>query len=91
MTLRLTAAFFGNPRRAAEGWRSRPYGIDLDCLTIGQVLFFRNLPGLAVRSGLHTGEIESKRDEICGIAMHTVTRDGAMAEPSETLVSKIKG
>lgn len=53
--------------------------------------FFRNLPGLAVRSGLHTGEIESKRDEICGIAMHTVTRDGAMAEPSETLVSKIKG
>lgn len=44
-----------------------------------------------MHSGLHTGEIESNRDEICGIAVHTVARVVAMAEPSETLVSKIKG
>lgn len=54
-----------------------------------QIPFFRNLP--AMRSGLHTGELESKRDEICSIAVHTVARIVAMAEPSETLVSKTQG
>ena len=43
--------------------------------------------GLAVRSGLHTGEIELTRDDIGGIAVHTAARVVAMAGPSETLVS----
>jgi class 3 adenylate cyclase len=43
--------------------------------------------GLAVRSGLHTGEIELNRDDIGGIAVHTAARVVAMAGPSETLVS----
>jgi class 3 adenylate cyclase len=43
--------------------------------------------GLAVRSGLHTGEIELNRDDIGGIAVHTAARVVAMAGPSEILVS----
>ena len=43
--------------------------------------------GLAVRSGLHTGEIELNRDDIGGIAVHTAARVVAMAGPGETLVS----
>jgi len=43
--------------------------------------------GLAVRSGLHTGEIELTRDDIGGIAVHTAARVVAMAGPGETLVS----
>jgi class 3 adenylate cyclase len=43
--------------------------------------------GIAVRGGLHTGEIELKRDDIGGIAVHVAARVVAMAEPGETLVS----
>jgi class 3 adenylate cyclase len=43
--------------------------------------------GLAVRSGLHTGEIELTRDDIGGIAVHTAARVVGMAQPGETLVS----
>jgi class 3 adenylate cyclase/esterase/lipase len=43
--------------------------------------------GLAVRSGLHTGEIELKGDDIGGIAVHTAARVVAMAGPGETFVS----
>lgn len=43
--------------------------------------------GIAVRSGLHTGEIELKRDDIGGIAVHVAARVADMAEPGETLVS----
>jgi class 3 adenylate cyclase len=43
--------------------------------------------GLAVRSGLHTGEIELNRDDIGGIAVHTAARVVAMAGPGETVVS----
>jgi len=43
--------------------------------------------GISVRSGLHTGEIELKRDDIGGIAVHVAARVVAMAEPGETLVS----
>jgi len=43
--------------------------------------------GLAVRSGLHTGEIELTPDDIGGIAVHTAARVVAMAGPGETLVS----
>jgi class 3 adenylate cyclase len=42
---------------------------------------------LAVRGGLHTGEIELNRDDIGSIAVHTAARVVAMAGPGETLVS----
>ena len=43
--------------------------------------------GIAVRSGLHTGEIELKRGDIAGIAVHTAARVAAEAEAGETVVS----
>ena len=43
--------------------------------------------GLAMRSGLHTGEIELSRDDIGGIAVHTAARIVAVAGPGKTLVS----
>jgi class 3 adenylate cyclase len=43
--------------------------------------------GISVRGGLHTGEIELKRDDIGGIAVHVAARVVAIAEPGETLVS----
>jgi class 3 adenylate cyclase len=43
--------------------------------------------GLAVRGGLHTGEIELKGDDIGGIAINIAARVAAMAGPNETLVS----
>jgi class 3 adenylate cyclase len=43
--------------------------------------------GIAVRSGLHTGEIEVKRDDVAGIAVHIAARVAAEAEAGETVVS----
>jgi len=43
--------------------------------------------GIAVRSGLHTGEIEQKRDDVTGIAVHMAARVAAEADAGETLVS----
>jgi class 3 adenylate cyclase len=43
--------------------------------------------GLVVRSGLHTGEIELKRDDIAGIAVHIAARVAAEAKAGETVVS----
>jgi class 3 adenylate cyclase len=43
--------------------------------------------GLAVRGGLHTGEIELRGDDIGGIAVNIAARVAAMAGPGETLVS----
>jgi class 3 adenylate cyclase/pimeloyl-ACP methyl ester carboxylesterase len=44
--------------------------------------------GIAVRSGLHTGEIELLRDDdIGGIAVHIAARVADLAGPSEVLVS----
>jgi len=43
--------------------------------------------GITVRSGLHTGEIELKREDIGGIAVHIAARVAALAEPGESLVS----
>jgi class 3 adenylate cyclase len=43
--------------------------------------------GIAVRSGLHTGEIELKRDDIAGIAVHIAARVAAEAEAGETIAS----
>jgi class 3 adenylate cyclase len=44
--------------------------------------------GIAVRIGLHTGEIELHADDIGGIAVHIAQRVQALAEPNEVLVSR---
>jgi class 3 adenylate cyclase len=43
--------------------------------------------GIAIRSGLHTGEVEMKRDDVAGIAVHIAARVAAEAEGGETVVS----
>jgi class 3 adenylate cyclase len=42
---------------------------------------------LAIRAGLHTGEIERRPGEIGGIAVHLASRVLALAQPGEVLVS----
>jgi class 3 adenylate cyclase len=44
--------------------------------------------GIEVRAGLHTGEIELDGDDVTGIAVAIGARVGAIAEPSEVLVSQ---
>jgi class 3 adenylate cyclase len=43
--------------------------------------------GIEIRAGVHTGEIELAGDDVRGIAVHIGARVGALAEPSEVLVS----
>ncbi len=43
--------------------------------------------GVALRAGLHTGEIEADGDDVSGIAVTIGARIGALAGPSEVLVS----
>ena len=43
--------------------------------------------GIAVRSGLHTGEVELKRDDVAGISVHIAARVAAEAAAGETVVS----
>ena len=43
--------------------------------------------GLAVRLGVHTGEVEVVGDKLAGIAVHIGARIGALAEGNEVLVS----
>jgi class 3 adenylate cyclase len=44
--------------------------------------------GVEIRAGLHTGEIETFGDDVGGIAVSIGARVGAMAGPSEVLVSQ---
>jgi class 3 adenylate cyclase len=44
--------------------------------------------GIAVRAGLHTGEIELLEDDIGGIAVHIGQRISGLAAPGEVLVSR---
>ena len=44
--------------------------------------------GIDIRAGLHTGEVELAGDGIRGIAVHIGARIGALAGPSEILVSQ---
>jgi class 3 adenylate cyclase len=44
--------------------------------------------GIAVRAGLHTGEVELMSDDIGGIAVHIGARIAALAQPGEVLVSR---
>jgi pimeloyl-ACP methyl ester carboxylesterase len=45
--------------------------------------------GLAVRTGLHTGEIELRGSDIGGIAVHAAARVMAQSAPDEVLVSRV--
>jgi len=47
----------------------------------------RNL-GIQIRAGVHTGEVEVHGDAVRGIAVHIGARVGALAGPSEVLVSQ---
>ena len=43
--------------------------------------------GIAVRSGLHTGEVGFTEDDVAGIAVHIAARVAAEAAAGETVVS----
>jgi class 3 adenylate cyclase/pimeloyl-ACP methyl ester carboxylesterase len=45
--------------------------------------------GLSIRAGLHTGEIETRGDDVGGIAVHVASRIMAQSEPDEVLVSRV--
>ena len=44
--------------------------------------------GIEIRAGLHTGEVETIAGKVGGIAVAIGARVGAMAEPSQVLVSQ---
>jgi class 3 adenylate cyclase len=44
--------------------------------------------GLAIRTGIHTGEVEMRGDDIGGVAVHLSARIMAEADPEEILVSR---
>ena len=44
--------------------------------------------GLEIRTGIHTGEIERRGDNVGGIGVHIAARVEAAAEPGEALVSR---
>jgi class 3 adenylate cyclase len=46
------------------------------------------LAGIPIRSGLHTGEVEQRGDDIGGIAVHIAARVSALADAGEVLVSR---
>jgi class 3 adenylate cyclase len=43
--------------------------------------------GLELRAGLHTGELEVRRDDLGGLAVHIAARVMSMADGGEVLVS----
>ncbi len=47
--------------------------------------------GIAIRVGIHTGEVELVGDDVRGIAVHTAARVLALAGPDEVLVSATTG
>ena len=44
--------------------------------------------GLHIRSGVHTGEIEIRGDDVSGIGVHIANRVASLARPGEVLVSR---
>jgi class 3 adenylate cyclase len=45
--------------------------------------------GLAIRAGLHTGEIEIRGRDIGGVAVHAASRVMTVSKPNEVLVSRV--
>lgn len=46
------------------------------------------LAGIPIRSGLHTGEVEQRGEDIGGIAVHIAARVSGLADSGEVLVSR---
>ena len=44
--------------------------------------------GIGVRCGLHTGEVETRGDEVSGLAVHIGARIAGLAGAGEVLVSR---
>ena len=44
--------------------------------------------GLDVRSGVHSGEVESRGSDVAGIAVHLAARVAALAQPETVWVSR---
>lgn len=44
--------------------------------------------GIAIRTGVHTGEVELRGDDIGGVAVHVAARIEALAAPGEILASR---
>jgi class 3 adenylate cyclase len=44
--------------------------------------------GMAIRAGLHTGEVEMRGADVTGIAVHVVVRLTALAQEADVLVSR---
>lgn len=44
--------------------------------------------GVEVRSGLHTGEVERRGDDVGGIAVHLAARVNGVADAGEVVVSR---
>ena len=44
--------------------------------------------GLPIRAGLHTGEVEVRKDDIGGIAVHIAARIASLAGPGDVLASR---
>jgi class 3 adenylate cyclase len=66
-------ATFDSPRLAVECARAAGESI--------------RMIGLAIRSGVHTGEVELSDGDVQGLAVHIGARIGALAGPNEVLVS----
>src|SRR3989442_11469954 len=45
--------------------------------------------GIAIRAGLHTGEVELAAGNLHGLAVHAAARVSALAGPNEVLVSSV--
>jgi class 3 adenylate cyclase len=44
--------------------------------------------GIEIRSGIHTGECEMRRDSISGVSVHIAARIAALASASNVVVSR---
>jgi class 3 adenylate cyclase/pimeloyl-ACP methyl ester carboxylesterase len=69
-----TLAVFDGPARAVECARALSQAV-------GPL-------GFEIRAGLHTGEIETRGDDVAGVAVHIAARVLALGGPGEVLVSR---
>jgi len=69
-----TLATFDSPTRAVHCARALRDGLGRE--------------GIAIRAGLHTGEIERRGDDVAGIGVHIGARIAGLAGPEEILVSR---
>jgi class 3 adenylate cyclase len=61
-------------------------GLEVELHTAGMVRAAADI-GIAVRAGIHTGEVELEAGDIRGLAVHMAARVMGVAGPGEVLVS----